>query len=188
MITPTIPDDVFKACAGVIVTDKAGQYALKSALLEYDKRVCEPLREELIFNEQRNIEGWRAMKEEKQQEIERIKKECDAALARVKELENEDPRDSHHCACRFSDEDRRLLQECDTHNLLRVSHYLLQKNKANYDVWLNEERVARSAAIERLKEIEGDARRYQWIKNRGGYVSHSDPKKCEELIDEEMQK
>ena len=159
MITTTITDGVLNACKSAYNENcnvPCLHYGILAAILEYDKRVCKPLREELIFNEQRNIAAWRAFEEEKNQEIGRIRKQRDAALKRVEELENEDPRDSHHCACRFSDEDRRLLQECDTHNLLRVSHDLLQKNKANYDVWFKKE-----------------AEQHQRINNYGGNALHS---------------
>ena len=94
MTTPTIPEDVMKACENAFLESGDSGYLADAfdAIYKYDELVCQPLREELIFNEQRNISAWRAFEEEKNQEIGRIREQRDAALKLVVELKNDKTR------------------------------------------------------------------------------------------------
>ena len=78
MTTPIIPDDVLDACLSVLIfTPKED---LRKVLLEYDKRMCEPLRLEItMLNQSINLI---------EQSRNSLWGERDVALARVKELEN----------------------------------------------------------------------------------------------------
>ena len=115
MITPTIPDDVFKACAGVIVTDKAGQHALKSALLEYDKLVCEPLRE--LIDKMAEVDPRILI--EIMGQAKDYREQRDSALARVREMTIILDQSPHHPKCKANSESKIIvgqqLNDCQCH-------------------------------------------------------------------------
>ena len=92
MTTPTISEDVLEACVDKFdATEMISirkKVKMEAALIEYDKRVCEPLRNALTeFDEDLAVLNENS-RNTYLELCQRINSE-NAALARVKELENQ---------------------------------------------------------------------------------------------------
>ena len=100
MTTTTIPDDVFEICVAAYEAHINGwPWNLKSALLEYDKCVYEPLRMKIkalkaghdsyAENNKKEISWLNNLLDDSNKEVFETRKQRDAALKRVEELEKD---------------------------------------------------------------------------------------------------